>query len=354
MSTLPTYSAAALGLMLFVLPTPVLLAQAQAQPEGEVAEAGGVEDAVGYAELTPDAEAGIERGLRFLASTQNPDGSWGNTYRGAETAVALMAFMVRGEFPGRGPRGEQLDRGLRFLLERGKANKGYLGDVRQGMYEHGLATLCLSEVWGESDRDEVGDALKDAVTVIFKAQNNEGGWRYSPQPTDADLSVTVMQVVALASAKEAGVLIPDEVLDKAAAYVERCQNGDGGFGYKPNGPTGDARTAAGVLSLQMVGRGDSEACRRGLRYLLQKKAANKFDSQAHYYYSHYYAMQGMYQAGDATYQHWYPGIRNALLKKQRSDGGWYDGGSGTSPAYGTSMAILILGVPYRYLPIYQR
>ena len=339
-----TWAASALGVLLFTVPAPLLLAQS---------DAGTSDDAVGYAELTPDAEAAIERGLRFLASTQNPDGSWGQTYRGAETALALMAFMVRGEFPGRGPRGDQLDRGLQFLLARSRANNGYLGDVRQGMYEHGLATLALSEVWGESDRDEVGDALKAAVQVIFKSQNKEGGWRYAPQPRDADLSVTVMQIVALASAKEAGVLVPDEVLEKAAAYVLRCQTGDGGFAYQPGGSTGDARTAAGVLSLQMVGMGDTPACRRGLRYLIDKKS-NTLRGGSHYYYSHYYAIQGMYQAGDQTYQYWYPDVRDALLQRQQADGGWHDGGSGTSPAYGTSMSILILGVPYRYLPIYQR
>ena len=57
----------------------------------------------------------------------------------------------------------------------------------------------------------------------------------------------------------------------------------------------------------------------------------------------------MYQAGDAHYRPWYPRIRETLLKKQAADGSWSD-----DHGIGTQMAILILGVPYRFLPIYQR
>jgi hypothetical protein len=58
----------------------------------------------------------------------------------------------------------------------------------------------------------------------------------------------------------------------------------------------------------------------------------------------------MYQAGEGYFQDWYPEIRNVLVAQQAKDGSW-GGGRGE---YSTPMAILILGVPYRYLPIYQR
>ena len=42
------------------------------------------------------------------------------------------------------------------------------------------------------------------------------------------------------------------------------------------------------------------------------------------------------------------------IDRQRKDGSWSGGGEEGDPTYATAMAILTLGVPYRYLPIYQR
>jgi len=309
---------------------------------------------VRVAELTPRAEAAIERGLRYLATHQNPDGSWGERYPAAITALSLMAFMVKGHFPAKGPYGRQLDRALAWLLKRGKEGGGYFGGTRQGMYEHGLATLALSEVWGMTNRDEVRDILKRAVTIILRSQNPEGGWRYQPQPVDADISVTVMEIVALASAQEAGIFVPAQTIRRAIAYVKRCQHPfEGGFGYKPGNTPKLSSTAAGVLSLMMCGERKSKEVKKGLEYL-RKVRDSEFSSTQFYNYAHYYAVQAMYQAGEAYYQEWYPKIHDALLAKQREDGSWAGEGGESDHCYGTAMAILTLGVPYRFLPIYQR
>ena len=71
-----------------------------------------------------------------------------------------------------------------------------------------------------------------------------------------------------------------------------------------------------------------------------------------YFYGHYYAVQAMYQAGESYYQQWYPQIQQALLRKQQPDGSWAGPQTGTDGS--TAIAVLILGVPYRFLPIYQR
>lgn len=313
------------------------------------------EDAVAVAELSPAAELAIEKGLHFLANTQNPDGSWGTQYPMADTSASLMAFMLKGNFPKRGKYGAVLEKATIYLIKRGVESKGFLGGQAQGMYEHGLGTLALSEVWGESDhRKEIRDVLKMAVDVTLRAQNAEGGWRYGPQPNDADISVTVMQVVALTSAKEAGILVPDQTLQKAVQYVKRCQNPNGGgFAYQPGGAPGFARSAAGIMSLMMSGQKGSQSVARGLEYLV-KYNESKFREIEYYNYAHYYAVQCMYQAGDALYQPWYSRIREALLSRAKPDGSWPAGNSGGSTQLSTALSILVLGVPYRFLPIYQR
>ncbi len=328
-----------------------LLAAAIAAHAGVAAGAPAAGNAgVRFAELSPQAERAIDRGLTYLAKAQHADGSWGSKHKAALTSLGLMAFMLKGHFPGHGQYGRMLDRSVQFLLRRAKAGGGYFGG---NMYEHGLGTLALSEVWGMSDRKEIRDALKQAVQVILRSQSPKGGWRYEPVPKDADISVTVMQIVALASAKEAGIFVPQRTIDRAIKYVKSLQaRFTGGFGYTSPRDPGFARTAAGVMSLLMCGEPvDSRPVRDGLTYL-KKYSDEKWTKVDWYYYGHYYAVQAVYQAGETHYDGWYPRIQTAMLRKQKSNGSWSGGRAGTEGT--TAMAILILGVPYRFLPIYQR
>lgn len=319
---------------------------------------------VRVAELSPQAEAAIDRGLAYLARTQKRDGSWDEQNPVGVTGLCLMAFMVKGHFPDQGPYGDNLARAVAYLLESARAGKGYIG---KSMYDHGLATLALSEVWGESSRsDEVRDALKQAVGVIVKSQTPAGGWRYQPNGIDQDVSVTVLQLVALASAREAGILAPEATIKRGIAYVKSCQRPDGRFGYRTAydgfGPS-LSRTAAGVVSLQMCGQRDSKEVRKGLDHLRSLGAAPFDVKYPWFYYGQYYAVVAHYQAGEKDYQYWYPRVRDALVAAQLKDGSWPGGRlppnvrlivKTDEDVYCTPMAILVLGVPYRFLPIYQR
>ena len=95
--------------------------------------------AVQTAELAPETERAIENGLQFLVKHQNADGSWGNKYKIANTALGLMAFMLKGHFPEDGQYGERLDKAVGFLTKQANETGGYMG---VNMYEHGLATLA--------------------------------------------------------------------------------------------------------------------------------------------------------------------------------------------------------------------
>ncbi|MBU61403.1 MAG: hypothetical protein CMI26_02730 [Opitutae bacterium] len=309
---------------------------------------------VGRVRLLPEIQEAISKGLSFLAKTQNQDGKWGDKHPVADTSLALMSYMLQGHVPGRGTYGRNMDRAVAYLVEVGKkGHAGYMGTPNHhgGMYEHGLAILALSEAWGQSTNPHLRNTLKKAVEITIRSQNNQGGWRYNPEPRDADLSMTVMQTVALNSAKEAGISVPDETLKKAVKYVLYCQDEtSGGFGYSgPSGP-GFARTGAGVMSLIMCGQRNHPAVKRGMRFL-HAYPDQKFSGGSHYLYGNYYAIQCMYQSGEADFNAYYPHISKTLLEKQRDDGRWSIKEGDT---YSTSMAILILGVPYRFLPIYQR
>ena len=310
------------------------------------------------ARLSPEVRTAIDKGLAFLASRQSDDGHFEVRSPGssdppvASTAVALMAFMVQGNVPGRGEHGKTMDAAIDYLLKVGEKQTGYLG---QSMYEHGLGTLALSEAWGQSKNNKIRDVLRAAVDVTMRAQNGAGGWRYNPQPVDADLSVTVMQLVALNSAREAGIAVPDLTIRKAVGYVLKSWNPiGGGFLYQPGGGEENPRfatTAAGVMSLIMSSEREHARTRQGLAILAAYPDAKFKTSKGYFLYAHYYAVQDMYQAGDKFFQPWYPKIAATLVNEQWKDGSWH---IGDAPIFDTGMAIMILGVPYRFVPIYQR
>jgi len=313
----------------------------------------------GAPELTEETSRAIDLGLKYLLSQQRADGSWDAGKAGqiavGDTSLALMAFMVKGYFPGFGPHAEALNKGKNFLLKQAKASgDGYLGG---SMYEHGLATLALSELWGmtkdDKDDEAIQKALELAVKVILRAQDVGGGWRYTPVPTPGDTSVTVMQLVALASARQAGVMVPDETIKKGVKYLASCQvAGSGAFSYMPGQgrPSGPCSGGATYV-LELCGQRDTELVKTGMRYLKALPDAI-FMSSAYYYYFHYYGIHAMVQSSDEDYGEWYPKIRDAMLEKQSKDGAWSGGRGGRVQS--SAMAIIVLGTPHRFLPIYQR
>lgn len=325
---------------------------------------GGAENAPLAEEITPELDQAIQRGFEHLRRIQKAEGSFGQGRFGDHagiTSLCAIALLADGNVPGRGEFGDCVQKALDFVLRHSSETGLIVSDDMHGpMYGHGFATLFLGEIYGMNQEDDrVRDALVRAVQLIVSSQNDEGGWRYNPVPADADVSVTICEIMALRSARNAGIKVPKSTIDDAIRYVRSCQNDDGGFRYmKDVGGSLWPRTAAGVASLFYAGVYEDESIDRGLDYL----ARNAFPrgpgamaggfAQAHYFYGHYYAVQAMYLAGGERWKAWWPAIREELLAKQNADGSWTDQQVGD--AYGTAMALIVLQMPKRYLPIFQR
>ncbi|MDB5326368.1 MAG: Prenyltransferase [Phycisphaerales bacterium] len=310
-------------------------------------------------ELTPDAQKAIERGLDALSRHQQKDGSFGTnpTRSVAVSALCALAFMQAGNLPGRGRYGELVEKSTTFVLSAAQESGLICADqIHPPMYGHGFSTLFLSEVFGMTGDERVKEKLQKAVRLIERCQNEQGGWRYQPAPTDADISVTIVQLMALRGARDAGIKVEKEVVDHAISYVRRCQNGDGGFSYRLNqgfgGDSGFARTGAGVASLFYAGVSEGKEIDKGLDFLrkyMPGKAA-RGEVEGNYYYGQYYAVQAMYQAGGKDWVAWYPAIRDQLLQRQNKATGLWSGD--VNDEYATAMSLLILQMPNRYLPVY--
>ena len=309
--------------------------------------------------LAPPATKAIDRGLAALAARQDDDGAFGSggySRNVAVCALAGMAFMSGGSTPKRGPYGENVERSINFLVAN-MQESGFItvpGASSHGpMYGHGFATLFLAECYGMSLRADLRENLSKAVSLIVNTQNSQGGWRYQPQRRDADISVTIAQVMALRAARNAGFFVPREVIDRSVDYVKRSQNADGGFMYMiQGGQSAFPRSAAGVVALYSAGIYDGPEIKKGLDYLMQfLPQAGDFNRESHYFYGHYYAAQAMWHAGGEYWNKWYPAVRDALVARQSDDGSWMDS---ICLEYGTAMACIILQMPNNLLPIFQR
>lgn len=335
------------------------------EPAGAPPGPGSAQNNAMAGEITPELDRSVTRGLAALARTQNEDGSFGDGRWGrsvAITALACLAFMADGNLPGRGAYGEQVSRGLDFVLANCSESGLVAAEAANGpMYGHGFATLFLGEIYGMTAGDgdveraaRIHNALLKAVRLIQTTQNDQGGWRYNPVPTDADVSVTICQIMGLRAARNAGLEVARDTIDKAVEYVRKCQNPDGGFKYQlDTGPSAWPRSAAGVASLYYAGIYQDDAIDRGLKYLQDAALPGRPNpNKAHYFYGHYYAVQAMYLAGGPAWEAWWPAIREELIQTQQPDGLWDDPTVGES--YGTAMSLIILQMPKRYLPIFQK
>jgi hypothetical protein len=321
------------------------------------------DDKTDKVKIDDDIKKSTAKGLEWLASKQNTDGSWGDGSYPNNTAItgfALMAFMSQGHVPNQGKYGPEVSKGVRFLMA-SQREDGYMVGSRGGnMYCHGMATLALSQLWGMTGDEDVKKSLEKAIKLIIKSQCkdggiNHGGWRYEPVPSGADISVTIMQVMALRGAKDSGLHVPDETMKRALSYINSCYDeASGGYTYMPrNRAPGFARTAAGICVRKLCGDYDetSSTLKRSVEYLKRTMDSPR----EHYWYGHYYACHAMHQVGGNDWEEYYKLIKKKFLDMQMADGSWSRRDfQSAGPVYQTAIAVIALSVPANYLPIFQR
>ena len=325
-----------------------------------------------FSELTEEQQRGVDasvvRALEYLSGQQEANGAWKTNSFGestAATSLAVMAYMAAGHLPGEGPYGQQIERGIRWLIQHQEDNGMLVHKRSHGpMYSHGISTLMLAEavgMMGESDAPDVRRALERAIKLILEAQDvrkdqrHVGGWRYQVDSRDSDLSVTAWQVLALRAAKDVGCDVPAESIDLAVEYVKRCSVRDlNGFGYQPGSGQTQTLTGTGITALEVCGEHHAPESLGGADWLLQRPLN---DGSNYYFYGVYYTGVGMFKMGgeyaDRTQTH----LVSLLLPAQEVDGSWespHGGERGIGRVYSTSLAVLALTIDYRYLPIYQR
>lgn len=340
-------------------------------------------------------DSGVQRALAWLASQQQPDGSFPSLDHAqpAVTSLCVLAFMAHGHNPGEGPFGKQLSRAVDFIVACQKPNglvmlmgsedKQLTREVEHqvgvaGAYNHAMGSLTLSEIYGMVPSRQSA-AMKTAITKAIRAtlqmqrwpkdrSYDRGGWRYinDYDQTDSDLSVTGWQVMFLRSARNAGFDVPEESIKDAVAYIRRTYDAQRGtFNYRINRGDGRTRgmTGAGILALGHAGFHKSEEAQRAGQELLQYSFEVYNDTQPYptrerYHYSLFLCCQGAYQLGSPYWDEFFPRTVRAALAHQQPNGSWDAESFHRDRKYGnsytTALVVPSFGAPNQLLPVFQR
>jgi hypothetical protein len=316
--------------------------------------------------VTPETIKAVGRGLDYLASIQSDDGSWitggGQAYPVAMSGLAGTALLAHGNTPTRGKYSKNVQGAVEYLV-RCSTESGLLTGPSQDsgipMHGHGFALMFLACAYGMITKDTLRQrckaAIRKAITLTCQGQSDAGGWMYQPGSGDEG-SVTVTQVQALRACHNSGFLVPRATIEESIKYLDKCRTAEGGIQYSLGSGGGPriAISAAAVATLYNAGQFDGPIAEDCLKYVWDQFRANDGFSKGggHDFYTHLYASQGFYMAGDQYWDKYFPTVRDQLLAMQGPDGSWQ--GDGIGQVYGTSIAAIILQLPFKFLPVFQR
>jgi hypothetical protein len=334
-------------------------------------------------------EAAVVAALSWLARSQSADGRWdavrfgagqeqkvlgqdrGGAGRGADTGItglAILAFLGAGHTHQQGDYQNTVKRGLEFLIRSQAADGSLFGEATlyAQMYCHSMATFALAEAQAMTGDAQLRPAVTRAVAYCLRAQHTTtGGWRYRPNEI-GDTSQLGWQMMALASAKRAGLDVPSQTWTRVGRFLQSVRRGNHGglASYRPDGPPTTSMSAEALYCRLLLGEtgGDeidelatSEARRQLLAALPSRQRMNLY-----YWYYATLALHHRSQISDedaAAWRTWNDAITTALLETQVASGA--DAGSwNTNTVWGgyggrvytTAMAAMCLEVYYRYAP----
>lgn len=328
----------------------------------------------------------LNRALRWLASVQNANGSWGvgngfapESGHPAHTGLALLVFLAHGDTPLSEKYGKTVQNAMRWLGEYG--NQSDINVKRKPMgYAHGIATYAIAESYAMTKIPFMQTAMENCIDKVIDGQMGNGGFGYAyTSGSRWDMSVAGWNFQALKAAKMAGST--NEKLSSAIRKsINFCKsvayNGQGNFGYaSENGGKGVSKPnmgGIGVVALQLLGDAESPQVREGcerigneriLEYEKVMSDPSKWSSiGSNCLYGWYYDTQAIFNSQNldkARWKRWRKAFETVLIGSQKDEGYWETNSHGTGPTtdgriLSTCWAALQLEVYYRYLPTFDK
>jgi len=329
--------------------------------------------AVRFGDPVPrDVRELYDAGCRYLVQSQDSSGIWKDSQQGpGVNGMAMMVLLASGEDPNHGVYRTPIRRAIRRIIASQDAARGYYGggDGNQSsMYQHGFAMLALAEAYGVVDDRtlwseeaaagkgrSIGQSLELAVklAVTSAKKNPAGAWRYSPDAADHDTSVSGAVLMGLLGARNAGIEVPDETIDRAIRYFTSMTGPNGQVGYANPSGGSDATTSIGALVMAIARRKDVPQFKQAVEYLKQHSQGTTQQSP-YPNYTRYYRAQALFQADVEAWQQWNNRLVQELKTQRQADGSFTMQPGADGGIAGTSLTLLSLAVNYRFLPIYER
>lgn len=346
-----------------------------------------------------DLEPAIQKGVEFLIEDQNENGSWGSprqtkglniyapvpgahhAFRGAVTAMAVSALIESGLADEEGAARESVERGRDFLLENLPKVRRATADAIYNVWTHGYGIQALVHLHERASSDEekarIVEVINGQVDRLVRYESVDGGWGYydfragTARPSSSSISFTTATIlVAFHEAKEIpGVNIPDEVVDRAVAAINRQRKPDHSYMY------GEYLKARPLYGINRPGGslGRSQACNYALRIWGDETVTNGVMEEwldrlgerngwldigrkrpvpheawfqvagYFYYYGHYYAARCLEFLPEEEKQPFEEMLVGILTELQEKDGSWWDFPFYSyHQAYGTAFAVMTL------------
>ncbi|MBW3540699.1 MAG: terpene cyclase/mutase family protein [Planctomycetes bacterium] len=336
----------------------------------------------------------VSSGLAWLKRQQHSAGNWQlhtgypdagsaaiRTDTGA-TALALLAFLGDGHTDRDGEHSDSVAKGLKWLVGIQKADGDFhdIGEFgrRSAYYAHSQATIAVCEALAITGDEELREPARRAVQFLLDSQHpTMGGWKYMPQNerTIPDLSVTGWALMALHSARAAGIAVADEPFRRASLFLDLVQTQEGAryrYEPKPGELVRASMTAEGLLCRQFLGWPEDEpALLEGAEWLVGDAFEPEWTSGRRNVYEWYYTGHVLHNLGDQRFRDWYARVEKQLVLNQTrtgssrpgndTRGSWHPTNPPGSPheyaetagrLYFTAMCLLVLELPFRHLPVY--
>lgn len=332
-------------------------------------------------------DAAIAEGVAFLVGSQNPDGSWGtgvqtrgteiysmvpgshDAYRVGTTGLCVMALREAGETKAH-------TKGVAYLIEHGDAKRD-AGPLLYNTWAHIYALQALAaELKANPTSTAIHAAADHQVKRLIQFETYVGGWNYydfKEQTQKPSLAATSFQtaaaLVAMNEAREAGIEIPQGLIDRAMRRVEETRQPDGSYLYgsdykymiklpanKMNGSIGRQQSnnfALWFLGSKKIGKPQAV---EGLRNFfanhdwieMGRKRPMPHEawyqtSGYYYYFGHYYAARIVEQLDGSSKAEAQRELASHVMPYQESDGSWWDYAMWDyHKPYGTAYAVMIL------------
>lgn len=356
-----------------------------------------------------DTEDAVALALTWLARHQQQSGMWsltgtdgdaksryskGSMYenREAATAMALLAFLGAGNTHKTGDYAKVVDKAAQALMRLQDPSGNFFRGPRadDALYCHAQCTMAMCELYALTKDSTLRDACTKAVKYIVEAQDPDpirgGGWRYRPR-SDSDTSVTGWMVMALQSAKNAELDVPQDCLDRISLYLDKAALGteplinpmtgevltaakarsDFGskYAYQPGLDHDRVMTAEGLLCRMYLGWTHNDPrLMSGCEWLLANHPPKWSDRDVYFWY---YATQTMFHMEGKFWKDWNDQLKQMLVFRQEKAGperGSWDPLDNEGPdlwsmhkhggrLYVTCLSAYMLEVYYRHLPLYS-